>query len=168
MSFVGDAACLLLSLLQSLVLLLWSAVQAYPKASLVLLLLFMAFSHVYGSIWYLRFMGSNTARSLGLSLRHRRRYSLLISCLDWLGFLISFPMWTSRWLTHYALYGPVRNIFISCRSHDDAYRRAKVAGGGREPISHPPHRPDGRPHFHVSQHEFVHRNGVRENLHFQY
>jgi len=49
-------------------------------------------------------------------------------------------------------------------TRDGAYQAALRAGGGREPMYHPPHRSGGSHHFHVHGHGLV--NG--RNMHYNF
>jgi len=50
------------------------------------------------------------------------------------------------------------------KTRDDAYQAALRAGGGREPMYHPPHKAGGSHHFHVHGHGLV--NG--KNMHYNF
>jgi hypothetical protein len=92
----------------------------------------------------------------------------VINAMNAIGWLLSFPAVKVHDVTHNWVYGPIKNTYTMCRSHQDAYERARDAGDGDEPVHHPPHKEGELHHFHISGHGLVYRNGHRENPHFQY
>lgn len=148
---------------------LWRLMLDHPLATIILMttVIFVTTSHLLRSPWNLRNMGSNLGYSC-LSFRKRQKYWFWIKVLNGIGFLLSFPCGWSKELTHRLLYGPVRNTYIRCASHADAYIRAKNASNGQEPLNHPPHKEQDLHHFHLNNHSFLYKSGFRENPHFQY
>lgn len=64
--------------------------------------------------------------------------------------------------------GPIKDTFIHCGSYQEALRRAREAGGGKEPVHDQPHKEGGLRHFHVHGRKPLQRHGFRENPHFTY
>ena len=148
---------------------LLSLLLAYPFSCIIMIALFsfVITSHVMANPWTMRFMGNNLAFAV-MTFRQRKKWQPLITMLNYIGWLLSFP---GKWLhatTHNLLHGRVRNMYYRCSSFQDAYARAKAAGLGKEPLSHPPHKEGQEPHFHLNNHSLIQRNGFRENPHFTY
>ena len=61
-----------------------------------------------------------------------------------------------------ARYPPSKDLYFS-RANKAAHV-ARVFGGGKPPLYHEPHKPGGRPHYHVHGHKLV--NG--HNMHFYF